>query len=698
MALYGWAGKILRVNLTTGAISAQDTAPYTEYIGGMGLGYKIMYDEVPMGTDPFSPEAKVIFGVGPLTGTGVPCSGRTNITLLSSWTKGYSILDGHMGGHFGHAMKYAGYDAIVLEGAAEKPVYIKIDDDKVSIEDASDVWGLGTEKTMTEISKKDGAEFCVACIGPAGENLVNMSLVACSSGNVAGAGCGAALGAKKVKALSVRGTGSVKVFDPKKLKELQDYQLRELIGANNNHNVPAVPQSWAEYSATSKNRWQGAPGRCIELAEGGPIDSGEQPVGDINKIAYRTMKGIYDNSEIATKYISKNEGCSSCPIRCYPVYHSDYLKELGLPSTATNTCGGWAKTKFYAGKTHDFEVEGDKGIILGITATQALDDYGVWTGYGDLGYDFVWCYKNGVFEKVLPKEEFDAIPWHLMEEGDPRWNIEFVRRIALKEGEFSHLGDGSYLMAERWGLGDAYWNDPSVQKVTYNGFTKHHSADQVGQAGLLYNMVFNRDCMAHAASSYTRCGCPQDILVRNGEEIWGEGFMDPPKLISPINESKVKFAKWCLLSKQWHDSATLCNWVWPMSLSPSKERGYRGDLELDAKYMEAVTGEAYTAEKVDFYAEKITQMLRVMTAISFNSKNLREDHDKVTEWNFTIDPDLKPFEEGTTKMEREDWEKAVDMFYDALGWTKEGMPTRETLEKFDLGYMADDLEARGLLG
>ena len=105
----GWAGTILRVNLTTGAVTKEDTLPkYKPYIGGMGIGYKIIWDEVPLDTDPLGPDAKCVFGVGPLTASGVPCSGRMNITLLSCWSKGYSIVDAHMGGHIAHMFKYAG--------------------------------------------------------------------------------------------------------------------------------------------------------------------------------------------------------------------------------------------------------------------------------------------------------------------------------------------------------------------------------------------------------------------------------------------------------------------------------------------------------------------------------------------------------------------------------------------------------------
>ena len=96
---YGWAGKILRVNLTTGEITTQDDEKYHKYIGGMGMAYRIMYEEAPMELDPYDEKALVIFGVGPLTGAGVPCSGRMNVTFRSTWSKGHSIIDAHMGGH-----------------------------------------------------------------------------------------------------------------------------------------------------------------------------------------------------------------------------------------------------------------------------------------------------------------------------------------------------------------------------------------------------------------------------------------------------------------------------------------------------------------------------------------------------------------------------------------------------------------------
>ena len=150
---YGWAGKILRVNLTTGSITTESTAPYKEYIGGMGLANKIMYDEVPAGTDPLSEESKIVYAVGPLTASGVPLAGRTTISFLSTFTKDHLVVDAHCGGMIGARIKLAGYDAIIVEGKSDKPVYLHIKDDQVEIKDASFVWGMGTRATTEALNR-----------------------------------------------------------------------------------------------------------------------------------------------------------------------------------------------------------------------------------------------------------------------------------------------------------------------------------------------------------------------------------------------------------------------------------------------------------------------------------------------------------------------------------------------------------------
>lgn len=704
MTTYGWSGKILRVNFTTGLITKEDTSQYKNYIGGMGIGYKVIYDEVPLDTHPYDEASKVVIAGGPLTGSGIPCSGRLNMSFLSSWTKGFSIVDGHIGGHIAHAMKYAGYDAIIFEGKSDKPVYLKIDDDKCTIEDASHIWGKGTFEANRIMIEENGEDFDAATIGQAGENLVNMSCMLTSFGNSGGAGVGAILGSKKVKGFVARGTGSVKIADPKGLKEVSDYMLRELIGGNNNHNVPAVPQSWAEYSAPSgKNRWSGAPGRGWGKAEGGFVDMGEQPVGDINKIGFRTHKGYFDHGDIADKYMVKVGGCSSCPIRCYAQYDMDPLADFDLPTKVSNTCMPIIyQQSWYPEGIKDFVDEGDAKIIINGAGSRAVDEYGLWCNYGNISRDFNFCYKQGILKDKLPAEEYESIPWDLMKDGDPRWVVDIVRRISMKEGEISKLGLGTYLLVEEWDLGKEYLDEDYLQNVTYNGYPKHHSSEEAWQSGMLYNMMYNRDCMVHQLTNFINSGSPYELYKSIIEEEFGEGAVDKPKHYTPMNRNKAKLAKWAFLGKQWHDMATLCNWMYPMSLSPSKDRGYKGDLELDGKYMTAVTGEKWTRADTELASERVSNMLRVMTAISFqiheDSTNLRKDHDTIPDWVFDKEPDFQPFEEGTVKLDREDMEVARTMFYEEMGWdTETGIPTRSTLERLSLGYMADDLEARGLL-
>lgn len=727
----GWAGSVLRVDLTHGAITTEDTLPkYKPFIGGMGIGYKIIWDEVPLDSDPLGDAAKAVFSVGPLTASGVPCSGRMTVSFLSCWSKGNSIVDAHMGGHFAHALKYAGYDAIIIEGKSDKPVYLKIEDEKVSIEDASHVWGKGTFDTNATLAKENGPEFDVISIGQAGENLVPMSCMVTSFGNSGGGGVGAVLGSKMLKAVVCRGTGAVKIARPMEVRLLSNYMIKDLVGGNNNHTVPTIPQSWAEYSATSSNRWQGGPGVTWDKASNGPIDMGEQPSGQINVAALRCNKGVFDFGAVAEKYTVKQGGCSSCPVRCYTEYDMDPLADYDLPTHVSNTCMpiikmlDWypdhidAATGEKVKSTHDFVDQGDAKMILGGAGSRAADDYGVWCNYGSLYEDFNMAYTTGVLKDVITKggtdmTEWDSIPWDLMENGDPRWLVEVYRRIAMKEGAFSDLGLGTYLLYEKWGMDDPAKNAAGLNfydfvngknfNIGHNGYPRHHGPESCWQTGTILSLMYNRDCMIHHLINFVSSGAPFDAIIKPVlEGFFGEGCVDRPKAYTPINENKIKLTKWAFNGKQWHDSATLCNWMYPMTIATSKKRNYVGDLDLDAKYMSAVVGEDYTREDLEFDSERISQLLRVMTAVSFKlnlgSTNLRQDHDQPSDWVFDKDPDFKPFEEGTVKLDREDYAKALDMWYDAMGWDKEtGIPTRATLEKFDLGDCADKLEALGLI-
>ena len=266
------------------------------------------------------------------------------------------------------------------------------------------------------------------------------------------------------------------------------------------------------------------------------------------------------------------------------------------------------------------------------------------------------------------------------------------------------IAKGTLAMMEKFGLPKSWLdrNDGATNSnLIYNGFPNHHGPAEAWQVGMLYNLVYNRDCMIHEIVCETGSGAPYDVTKKVMEDFFGEGCYDKAKAYTPINENKAKLAAYCVNDKNFHDSATLCNWMWPMTQSPSKEREYHGDLDLQADFITAVTGETYTQAGLQEDGARITQMLRAMTAISFQqncgSANLRQEHDAICDWVFDKDPDFKAFEEGTTKLDRADMEKAKDLFYDIFGWDRTtGVPTRETLEKYDLADMADDLEKRGI--
>jgi len=212
--MYGYAGSILRINLTTSTITREALPEKLcdDFIGGRGFVAKTLYDELPPGIDPLSEENLFIIATGPLMGHFLPASGKTHFGSKSPATGGYA--DSNMGGHFGPELKYAGYDMLILTGKTPEPSYLFIEDDKIEIRPALEYWGQGS-LSVEEILKTDlGERFQILTIGPAGENLVKFACISHDFGRQAGrTGIGAVLGSKNIKAIAVRGTGDLPVYD-----------------------------------------------------------------------------------------------------------------------------------------------------------------------------------------------------------------------------------------------------------------------------------------------------------------------------------------------------------------------------------------------------------------------------------------------------------------------------------------------------
>lgn len=214
--MYGWVGTVLRVDLATGSIKQESTnlEDAKRFIGARGLGSKVYTDEVDARVDPLSPENKLIFAPGPFSGTFAPSGGRYEVVTKGPLTG--TIAASNSGGSFGPELKYAGYDMVILEGKAPRPVYLWIQDEQVELRDAAHLWGKDVPETTDLLRAETDEEAKVACIGPAGENLVLFASIMNEMHRAAGrSGVGAVMGSKNLKAIAVTGTGAVQVADPK---------------------------------------------------------------------------------------------------------------------------------------------------------------------------------------------------------------------------------------------------------------------------------------------------------------------------------------------------------------------------------------------------------------------------------------------------------------------------------------------------
>jgi len=226
MQYYGYMGKILYVDLTSGNIREEDLDLdlARKYIGDFGIGARLIYDLIKPGIDPLGPENPIVIGAGPLCGTSYP--GTSRCTVWTKYPLTNTIGHGNGGQDFAAMLKYAGFDGLIITGRSDKPVYLKISDDNVEICDASDLWGRDIYEATDEIWKKHGTDCSVLCIGQASENLAKISMAFINkSSSVGRSGFGAVMGSKNLKLVITSGKKMVKVHDHKKFSRLSNQML-----------------------------------------------------------------------------------------------------------------------------------------------------------------------------------------------------------------------------------------------------------------------------------------------------------------------------------------------------------------------------------------------------------------------------------------------------------------------------------------
>jgi len=291
----GWMGHTLIVDLTSGAIT---TAPLDEdisreYIGGRGLGTRLLWDMVGPEVEPLSPDNVLIIATGPITGTGFQTSNRFSVSTKSPLTG--TVLDANSGGTWGMRFKRTGYDLMIIKGRAPNPVYIEITDDGAAIHDATHLWGM-TVPDVSEALGQDKNKRNVLCIGPAGENLVRFAAIMNDLSRAAArGGPGAVMGSKNLKAIVVEGKERVE-FDDKERFRFVQYEATKMLKAN-----PITSQALPEFgTAVMMNIINGI---------------GALPTRNFQQSDFEHAEAISGEAMTDTILVD-NDACWACPISC----------------------------------------------------------------------------------------------------------------------------------------------------------------------------------------------------------------------------------------------------------------------------------------------------------------------------------------------------------------------------------------------
>lgn len=690
---YGWTGQGLRINLTTGEITKVPTQK--DWIGGTALGYKIFWDEVPPKTQAFDEANKIVIAPGPLTGTGAVCSGRTSVTTMYPTTYPiHEIGSAHLGGDLGAKMKYAGYDFIIIEGKAKEPVYVYVNNDDVQIRKANHIWGEGTRRAAALINQETSPSASVTVIGPAGENLLPMSVIINAKSHTGG-GIGGVWGSKNLKGLAIDGDQPIHIAADKEEWEKLVNRNKELLGALTQTVVSRYPHPLFEYHSLN-SRWSGMPGKQWGAANppiNVPLDTRR-----LSKMAFRTNAGEFFLGDREWARHVRNNGCFACPIRCYPVIKDTATAaKYNVNPITEQTCGGLLFPIFFYPNLKNHP---ERNIEIAIVGSQLMDDLGLWCNYGQLQRDMIVMYQDGYWKKLLSKEEYDSLPWKKIDDVDASAMQDFLPRIAYRKGEFGKwLGETTPVMLDHFGIPLKTWSDDHRTLYWSNGHPKHHTNEDDGQLGCVLNCMWNRDPMAHAHVNFTRSGLPIKEMKHIAKDTWGdESAVDQIGDYTPTNAYKMKRLQWVIARTELHNMLGLCSWMAPWEYCPDEKNQYVGDPNMEAKIFSAVTGVNKTGDDLDKDGIRAWMLQRVYTMRQLSSSNMRKDHDLVPGWIYTDPKDRKPFTKGTVRMDPDDINKSFDIFFEQIGCDKEtGVPTTDTLKAYRLDFVIPVLQKEGLI-
>ena len=635
----GYNGRILHVNLTTGDISVEepDEKFYRKYMGGRAMGMYYLLRDMPAGADPLGPDNILALCLSVLT--GAPISGQSRMTSVAKSPLTGAIGDAQCGGFFPAELKFAGFDAIIIRGKAQKPVYLWVDDGQAELRDAGHLWGRITGEAEAMLKRELGDDKIeVLQIGPAGEKGVRFAAIINMSNRANGrTGMGAVMGSKNLKAVAVRGTQKPSIANPKALNELARW------GATN---LPASDiAGLAKYgTAETTGAQQKAGGLPSYNFNSGVFDDWEALDGPT---MYDT---ILRGADQGKQDRNGRDTCYSCTVRCKRVAE---IKE-----------GPYQVDPHYGGP--EYETTSTLGTYCGISdlaaiakANETCNKYGMDTI--SCGATIAWameCFE----EELITVEDTGGIE---LRYGNAEAMVRMVEMIAKREGFGDILAEGSAHAAAVIGRGtEGFLITSKNQEIPA------HMPHTKRTLALIYAVnPFGADHQSHE----------HDPSYRDSPERMAQlGLVDPqPKLA--LNAEMVRYAMITQHIYSALDSINLCQFVF----GPAWHL-YGPDHIVKAA--QAITGWDVSLYELMQLGERRLNMMRAFNA----REGIGREADTLPKKFFT-----RPLKGGKTEdyvLDYEEWRQAVDTYYAMCGWNIEtGHPTRAKLEALGVGWVADQL-------
>lgn len=485
----GWNGKVLRVNLSdeTCIVEELNAAWAASYVGGRGLATKYLCAETDPKVDPLSPENKLIFATGPLTGSYGAANGRYMVVTKSPLTG--TVACSNSGGYFPSELKYAGFDMIIVEGKAKRPLYLRIYNQKAELAGAAHLWGKSTSEAEDLIRSEFHGDAKVALIGPAGENQVHYACIVNDKHRAAGrSGVGMVMGSKNLKAIAVRGTGGVGVADPAAFREA----ARECYRLLRNHPVTS----------------QGLPALGTAVLVNVINQSGALPTRNSQSGTFGQAEEI-SGERLAQTYLKRNKSCMGCIIGCGRVTQVSDPRFSGK------------------GEGPEYESLWALGAACGVSDLAAItqanylcNEYGMDTiTAGSTIGCAMELYQRGLISEAEAGMKLDF--------GNAEAMVRLVEMAGKGDGFGKKIAQGSYRLAESYGVPELSMTVKKMEFPAYDG-------RGIQGMGLEYATSNRGACHVRGyLVSAEILGVPEklDPQVIEGKAAWAKGFQDATALV-----------------------------------------------------------------------------------------------------------------------------------------------------------------------